>query len=573
MPNMPFHMNKSALSHPPMHVDEAVRFRVRRKLTGASGTGNMPLAEVGLWSLLFLIAAGFNVARNHQPVLGNDPYQYLSIAENIRDHREIATSLVHFDAERLSGKIPAPSVTFPPGYPILISAVSLLGCSLLTAGLSISLLSGIAIIPLLCVATNVLDIPLPLTRICVALWLLNSYALLYSGGILSEPVFTLLTFAAIVLLLSHESSADNRKNGWLLVSAFVLAGLAYWMRYAGLFLFVAMVLYGFAQYAVHRRLVMRWLGAMAVGGGIIIAGFLRNISLTGSWQGGQPQNPHRSALQVAEALGAASYHLFLGALPVFSGLAHGLAEVAAGVGALALLAAWASMLVSGSVRPRLPERRLRGISLLAFYVVIYATGIFYLGHVAPIELNPRMVFPLLPILLVFAMWVWWVFAGRHFRVKAWHRVAIVLFLFGYGTMNIQSLRMPLTYPHQIVSRWLGMRTETGQTLLAWINHNISQKAVIVSEEGQATGYVLHRDTVSLVAPVYSHALWNDRQIHNVMDAFHADYLFVYTAPDIGVVEQHEDSPFLQQLALTEESAPWLQLAAENPRVKIYRRRF
>ena len=68
------------------------------------------------------------------PALRPDSFQYLSAATNMLQGSFGDTSLVHYDVERSFGVVPAPMVTFPLGYPILIVLISLLGASLQSAG-------------------------------------------------------------------------------------------------------------------------------------------------------------------------------------------------------------------------------------------------------------------------------------------------------------------------------------------------------------------------------------------------------------------------------------------------------
>lgn len=534
--------------------------------------GTVRLPELGLWLLLLLTGATLKFVRCGEPLMGNDSYQYLSVAENLLYRHDLSTSLVHYDVERSSGRIPAPCTTFPVGYPILIAVVSFLGFSLPFAAMMISLLSATAIVPLLCIAASDLSISLPLTRICLFLWVINSYTVAFSVADLSESVFTLFSFSAIVLVLSHESLTDNSGKGWQIVAAFVLVGMAYWVRYVGLFLFGALVLYGLVQAFALRRSIATWLGSMIAGAGIMAAGALRNILIAGTWKGGPINNPHHSPWLVARAFVKSLSRLFFGDAPVHLGTVYSLAEVAVGIGTLGLLAGWMALLVSGGMRARISARLLRPVSVLFIYSIIYSAGMYYLGVVTPIGFNFRMFLPLLPVFLISIVTVWSLVTDSEPHPKVWHRLAWAVFLVGYGAMNVQNIWMPYTSPHQTVSAWLEMPMDTGQPLTAWIRDNIADESVIVSEDGQATGYVLHRKTISLVPPVFSRTLWNDTQIQKVMQSFNAEYLLVYTAPENDELQQHNDSPFLKYLA-DGSAPPWLFLAAENPRIRVFRRRF
>lgn len=531
--------------------------------------GSVRLPELGIWVLLLLLGATIKVVRCGEPLMGNDSYQYISVAENLRYRHELSTSLVHYDVERSSGRIPAPCTTFPVGYPILIAVVCFLGFSLPVAAMIVSLLSIIAIVPLLCIAANHLSISLPLTRICLFLWVINSYTVAFSVADFTEPLFTLLSFSAIVLVLSHELLADSSGKGWQIAAAFVLAGMAYCVRYVGLFLFGALCFYGIVRAFARKRFSATWLGSMFAGAGIMAIGALRNILIAGTWKGGPIKNPHHSPWLVAKAFVTSLFHLFFADAPVHSGIVHRLAG-AAGIGALMLLAGGMALLVFRGTRAPISKKLLSLISLLYLYLVIYSMGMYYLGVVTPISFNPRMFFPLLPVVLISLAGLWSILSDRLLLPNIWHRPAFTVFLIGYGLMNIQGIWVPSRNPNQVVLPWLEMRTGTGQPLTGWIKDNIADEAVIVSEEGQATGYTLHRKTISLVPPMFTQTTWNETQIHKVMQSFNADFLLVYTAPETDEMQQHGDSPFLKHLA--EGAAPsWLVLAAENPRARLFRR--
>ena len=73
--------------------------------------------EVWAWLLLAAAAVSVNTVRHSGPIVSDDSFQYLSIAENLADGNGIRTSIVHFDQERSHGEIPAPVTWFPAGYP------------------------------------------------------------------------------------------------------------------------------------------------------------------------------------------------------------------------------------------------------------------------------------------------------------------------------------------------------------------------------------------------------------------------------------------------------------------------
>ncbi len=64
------------------------------------------------------------------PYLSNDSYQYVDAAVEISSGECICTRLAHFDQQLEPGRFPVALTHFPPGYPLLIAAVSWLGMPL-----------------------------------------------------------------------------------------------------------------------------------------------------------------------------------------------------------------------------------------------------------------------------------------------------------------------------------------------------------------------------------------------------------------------------------------------------------
>jgi hypothetical protein len=115
-------------------------------------------------------------------------------------------------------------------------------------------------------------------------------------------------------------------------------------------------------------------------------------------------------------------------------------------------------------------------------------------------------------------------------------------------------------------------TASGESLKSWVENNIPAEATIVASDGQATAYVLRRKTVSVVGRGYGYQEWEEPQLRELMSRFHADFLILYLdAPTHAVPAEQRESNFL--MALTQGGTPtdWLQLAARNAHIMIFRR--
>src|SRR5215469_5522610 len=193
-------------------------------------------AEIVLWCLLYVMVLGGFLYHAGGPGLSDDSFQYLSEAANIRDGHGLTTSIVHFDTERSQGRLPAPLTTFPPGYSLAIATISRTGVARETVALLLSAASLILLVPLLTYAAALLNLSAMATRIALVLVLGSLSAGLYATAVATESLFTALSLSALVCLLGYE---QGRVGTSAAVAGNLLVGCAFWVRYAGLFLFIA----------------------------------------------------------------------------------------------------------------------------------------------------------------------------------------------------------------------------------------------------------------------------------------------------------------------------------------------
>jgi hypothetical protein len=191
----------------------------------------------------------------------------------------------------------------------------------------------------------------------------------------------------------------------------------------------------------------------------------------------------------------------------------------------------------------------------------------YAGIASPISFGPRMFYPLLPVALLL---------GGLLLSVARDAVdgRVVLFLgaatLSYAVINVHHyLEKPDPMPHQLVERELAEETAPGETLRRWLDTHVGPGETIVSNRGQATGYVLDRPAVSLIAHEYSQQSWDDVAVSSLMHRFGARWLIVYTDGREDVVVTSE-SPFLSALARGDAPPPWLTVAARTRDVLVLR---
>ena len=203
---------------------------------------------------------------------------YLNVAEHIQRDHQISTSLVHFDTERSHGRMPAPLTTFPPGFPMMISLTSM-GGDFEGAARFLSCSAYACTAALLAWALMLAGVTIFIRQAVLLLFAPNAIALTYATSVLSDPLFLLLSTRArfVALMWAEESNASKKAVMVRTVVAMTVAGLAYLVRYAGLFLIVALI-----GYALVRMFLpgSRYRGVSLLAGVIPVA-----ISRSGRWRG------------------------------------------------------------------------------------------------------------------------------------------------------------------------------------------------------------------------------------------------------------------------------------------------
>jgi len=526
--------------------------------------------ETFVWFLLGIIVIAGRLIITGSPEMLNDSYQYLSVANNILKGNGVQTSIVHFDTERSWQHIPAPMTTFPSGYPFVIAALSALGIKAENAALLTSAIG----LPFLLILYQYLAKPLALSRTSLRflfLWTVaNSWATVYSSSILSESLFTSTSFASIAFFLI--ATVPKGQSGYqlnLLILANILLGASYWIRYAGLFLFVATLLFFALQLSIQRdRKSLLALASMTISASIIAIGLVRNALLVGTWKGGNNKEVFHPIFERIHDFVVSVHHLFLGGLAASR---FGIMELILLLGALFIL--WLIIWVMLKRDSRFFARELsKPIWFLIIYVVVYCCAMIYLGVTSVISFDSRMFYPLLPSVL-FLVAIFITALEKNLVSELAHKAALASALLamsaGYVIINSRSyMQQSSPAPHEIVKRYLAGKTSDNVALSTWIERNIPREATIVADSGQATAYVLGRKTVSLVSSTFSNQVWNEENIMVDMKIYDAEYLIVYAA-DHRSSAGPSQNPFLRNLA---QGYPprWLTIAARNDETIVYR---
>lgn len=546
------------------------------------------LYEIFIWVTISILAASVYIACASGPIFQNDSYQYLSVAGNILSGNGIETSIVHFDTERSHGIVPAPMTTFPPGYPFVIAVLSTFGISDAHSGVIINLFSLGSLVILLFAMARIFQLRPQTTRFMVLIFSANSLVVFYTANLMSESLFASLSFAALFCFVYHNNLALERPPSWpraqLLRASLlgcgslflgnILIGLAFSVRYAGFFLFAAALFFYGARLIIRRdlRSVIE-LSFMGVSASIISLIFIRNFMLTGIWTGGNEKFVRNSIYDVLKTTVVSFHHLFFGeTVPARFGVIEIL--FTSGIIAFFIAAARESRIHFRPKLGMLPQLACRsGAFLLLCYVVIYTSGMIYLGMTSVISFGPRMFYPLIPVIIILGAIILdpaaqsWE-AGP--SVRRWSlALAAAAMAGGYLAVNIRALSVePPSSPHRDVARLLNERSKNGQSIVNWLSENAAANAVILSSNGQATAYALGRPAVSLVSSQYSDVQWDEFVVRNSFAEFGAELLILYTGGDQRMLPVQRQSPFLAGL-IAGVPSPWLYVAIESDNVKVF----
>ena len=504
------------------------------------------------------------------PAIAHDSFQYLAVAEQALEGRIGQTSLVHFDAERSFGRVPAPMVTFPVGYPLLVAILGAAGFDLTTGALVVNVVCALICVVLLWWMTGTLGLPSWARHTVLGLTVVNGTLLLFATTASTEMLFTTVVLAGCALMLRAYFSERVTLGTW--AASGIAFGAAYHVRYAGIFLVLGLGVVAVRHLIRRRReLLLGHVIAGATASLLVGAGMVRNILLVGNWRGGNEKEVSNAFANVAVQTGRAINGLVLGPLTSSPDVTLVPRAVFALLVALLVVLLVARQRRTDAPSPLSPRARIFALDLLIL-VAVYCAFMFYAGLTTVISYGTRMFMPMIPLLALL------IGAGL-FRLTAPvppsgaplppYRGALVTLLVGYFAFNLAALRIPGVDRASPVLDQLLTPTDTGATLRDVITRYASEGRTIVATNGQALGYQLDRPTVSLVGPHYSRTVWTEAAVRDVVSRYQAAALIV-TAPNPLQPPSSDliPSAFIESLARG-ESPEWLRLVSRAGPVWVY----
>nr|WP_221376620.1 hypothetical protein [Actinoplanes polyasparticus] len=489
-----------------------------------------------------------------QPLLSNDSYQYFSVASNILGGHGVTTDIPFFESELRHGVIPAPVTTAPPGYPIAVAALQALALGPRSAAVVVSIVSGALTVATLGLICRRLQMDSVVARYVLFAFAANASTLTYSISALSESLFTLLVTVAVLAVLISRRVAGDRTAYAIAALGGTAAGVATWVRYAGLFVLAGIVLALLIVLATARtRRAVNSLLAVVLPAGLIIAPLIaRNVLLAGTWQGGNT---------VAGADGAARTLLKTAAGLVRLAGGDGtstvavVAQVTVAVFAVAVLAKLRNW-------PRDPD-----LNVAATVIAVYIAAIVVAALRSPIDIGARLLFPVLPLIALTGGMLMGRMPKRRPR-PAWAALGVCAYLVAGCT----TIDLPYRPPHDGVDQKLAAPLADGSRVRDWLAARIGPEAPVMAADSQATSYALHRPVVGMSESRYSAFRWDEATIANVMRKYRCRYLILYPDLDEGSGKTvQSESPFIESL-LAGRSVAGFPVATRSREVIVFERR-
>lgn len=523
-----------------------------------------------LWAALVAAAVLFAAVVPFE-LINPDTAQHVSVARNILSGNGLSTGILYYEEQYAAGGLPAPQTLWPPGNPILIAVLGLLGVPELAGAFFLSFLSHLSIAVVL--ASVALRTGLG-RRISISLGII--WLLLAAPGMLpltafTEPLFTLCTLFALHALV-RAFGPEQASTIRLLVLAGAFSAAAFSLRYIGVTFIAALGIYLGVRFLMKPS-KQRFLEAAAYAAlPAIVCGLIfgRNILVTGDVTGGPSVDQSASLLETLISL----YWSSLAALGVFgSGMFRKLTEalllLAGVVVGLATL-----VVVIGKSRDN-DVRAQRVVLVSALYCGITALLLVVLAQGRSADLIQwRYVVPLLPFLLLVAA-----VGGKEMWARLRTR-SLKLVVGAAGTTLAACL---------MISQWQAVRSwdsyfvnarnargleaalatpVAGSGTLQDLFERASADDVILTQDGQSLGALVHQSVLGLASPYYTSRVWSREAVGNLIATYQVDWVLFF--PGLFFPDGSNDSNkvFFQELARGDVPS-WLIPVHRSAAVELY----
>ena len=530
------------------------------------------LSVAVLGALIMLAVVGFVIVFD-PAYFQSDSAQYISTAKSLLAGHGPATTIVWTAEHHLLGGVPVAQTNFPPGYPMLVAAIAVLGVEPLRAAFGVSIFAFCAVPVLVHWLLRVAGrAPAPSLGLAAA-WFVIPFVWFNVLACLSEMTYTLLTLLTVVCLRQRERHPAYWQ-AWLLLAG-ACAGLAFSVRYAALPFIMTVSLVLLAR-ALARRDACALVAPVLVGApaaAVVLTIALRNYGLTGRFVGGLLAEDGNSLAAVLRSV--------YWSLSEISGFSK--ADLVRGAPAewlLLLLGAAALVWLASSARVRLDWAVARAAwhDTVAAVSLIYVTGslVFFVvaatSHVSGV-VAPRYLIPLIPFVLLLLPYAAGVLrvetSGRRRAAAAaalaWSAAAV--FLLGQLDVAVSHRAALGRTRARYIEGALQQRFGT-ETLREFLSARVTQEAPLLGNEAQLMAAVLDRPVVGLPGSSYTRTIWTEDETRRTVARYGVAWVLFFPELLDAVEPEAANQPFFVDLKRGRVPS-WLAPAFQSNGVRLY----
>ena len=501
-------------------------------------------------------------------LMGADTAVYISVAKNILKGKGFSTSIIYYDEDRLTGKIPAPETVFPNGYPFLISLVMMLGVSPAYSAFIICIVCFNLIGIELYLISKKFNYSNILYIFIIVSWFFSTYIWYYVLSCLSELSFIFFTTTSTYLLLLNEL-----KNSKIYVFySSIAAALSYTIRYVGIFFILSLIIYFIYKYLKNRNrdsltniIIISLIPTVSV-----VATIVRNYLVVGSIRGSSRYLPESTISDTIYAI----YSAFCG----FSGFSKkALFSLDIPSLLIALSVFIFVFLVSIFIRDVVKKKifvnsntpRILFIKFLIIYVIVTFVFLTYFNIKSIEPLEKRYLVPLMPMIAIIIAEMF--YSLKKYLIinpkKLFPCIYFIALAFLSGQTNVYSMteeRNKNNYYDIIYEALKG--PDTSENLNVYINEIINKEKIVLGNATEYLGNILDVPTIGLTSTTYHKGNWPLTEVIYTIKKFNIEYVIFF--PQLYRLTQKENK-FYHDLK-TNNIPNWLIEIYKNTIVIIFK---
>jgi len=519
---------------------------------------NLALIALAIVAILFV----FYFISIHQPeFLSIDSAQYVSVAKNIINNGEFSTDILYYEKQYQQAVLPAAQTIFPPGYSILIALVSLLGVSLINASFWVNLFSFITSIILIYKILRISTFSYSSSITAAMLWAMFSANWHYVLISMSEIPFIFMVLLGLYLIIRYEK---NGSGFLLLVSASLVFGFLFWVRYAGLFFILAISAYQLYLLIKDksRRRIYEIVVFHSIAYAFVFFLFARNYYYLGEISGGPKLDNGGTIIQLAQNL-YWSLNKLLGA---DSG------EIFYQLLRLMLLVFFVTITYFFVKNRRacneLSHDKTRLIFLSGLLLSSYMGSLFILAYKFEGDfINIRYLIPVVPFISILLVVL---ISTFYFRIT--HKTpfvvlcasVLVTFFAAQLIYNLNENEWLSSVKERfgLVATMQQQKTAEDLSVIDLLDTEISTSHPVLAPRGQVLAALLNIPLIGLTQKKFTHRVWDEQAVKKVIKIYQIQYLLLPVKSYDRNLGGNQNQVFFNQLYDGERFA-WLTSAAEH----------